>query len=126
MAVRGLPSGYGTDGGQVDRVGLRPWLAHRGAAAAPLALVHLIGRSSPFSGAEAVPDALSSGGAPAGRGGDGMLGSSTTSPAGVAVRVVRAPKSGRSLADLGDFAADRAASAARARDQLLQLQTTDP
>lgn len=59
------------DGGMVDRVGLQPWRNHRqhqqrrlddrssdgssaSPAAAPHAVVHLIGRSSPFSGSDDV------------------------------------------------------------------------
>jgi hypothetical protein len=88
------------DGGMVDRVGLRAWRQRRrqqhqlrnGAShgSVPPCLVHVIERSSPFSGAD---DAEASG--------------------EDAVQVVRCPKSGVNFFDLGDF--DRQFHVARTR-----------
>mmetsp|Transcript_22284 Transcript_22284/g.38117 ORF Transcript_22284/g.38117 Transcript_22284/m.38117 type:complete len:210 (-) Transcript_22284:228-857(-) len=90
------------DGGVVDRVGLAAWRARRraqasaaGHARVPPALVHVISRSSPFSGFDAVH-----------------------SEPGVAI--VHSPKSGVSFFSLGDFHADVRASTMRARPLLVQ------
>lgn len=96
VAIPGAGSGF-LDGGMVDRVGLRPWrnyLRHQqrclddssGASSsdvsvyAPHAIVHLIGRSSPFSGSD---DVSSSG--------------------EVDVTVINCPRSRASFFDLGAF-----------------------
>jgi len=79
------------DGGKHDRVGLEGWRARclgRGGTSRP-ALVHLISRSSPFSGKEAVAEC------------DDVL-------------VVRSPKSGVSLTSLGNFDEQFQASLLRA------------
>lgn len=71
------------DGGKFDRVGLEGWQRlgeERGRSARGVTLVHLISRSSPFSGREEVE-----GGPEAG------------------VVVLRSPKSGVSLTSLGEF-----------------------
>jgi hypothetical protein len=88
------------DGGMVDRVGLSAWRQrrrrqrqqqqHSSSNSVPPCLVHIIERSSPFSGSD---DAEASGE-------DG-------------VQVVRCPKSGVNFFDLGDF--DRQFSIARER-----------
>ena len=94
--------GPGRDGGKADRVGLVPWRDLRrreagaggGAAVVRPALVHVIERSSPFSGDDAV-----------------FAGASGREPR---IAVVRSPKAGVSLLDLGDFAGQRAAARVRA------------
>jgi hypothetical protein len=102
------------DGGVVDRIGLKPWrdrrrrqalggpLSPRGARGParppPPALVHIIERSSPFSGAD--------------------------NPAATGeadVHVVRSPKSGVSFFDLGEFDQHFDASRRRARPVLERL-----
>lgn len=87
------------DGGRHDRVGLRGWAA-RAAARRPgrprKTLVHLISRSSPFSGAEEVE-------------------------ADEAVLVCRSPKSGVSLASLGAFDEHMQAAYERSAAQLAEL-----
>jgi len=89
------------DGGKADRVGLVPWRDLRrreagagGGEAVRPALVHVIQRSSPFSGDDAV-----------------FAGASGREPR---IAVVRSPKAGVSLLDLGDFAGQRAAARVRA------------
>ena len=55
--IPGQNGGPFADGGKADRVGLRQWRARRRLkknAIPPAALVHLIERSSPFSGADDV------------------------------------------------------------------------
>ena len=79
------------DGGKYDRVGLTGWqqrCSAKGLQTRP-AFVHLISRSSPFSGNDAITDR------------DDVV-------------VVRSPKSGVSLSSLGDFDAQFAASFSRA------------
>lgn len=107
VAVPGV--GPCMDGGKWDRVGLEGWqaraLARRSQTGGPdgesgpppsgLTLVHLIGRSSPFSGAEAVSDDRN-------------------------VIVLRSPKSGVSLTSLGDFEQAFAAAHQRCGSQLAQ------
>lgn len=71
------------DGGKFDRVGLEGWQrlgAERGRGRRDVTLVHLISRSSPFSGREEVAHGADAG-----------------------VVVLRSPKSGVSLTSLGDF-----------------------
>lgn len=80
--VQGFPCNPCSDGGIVDRIGLKQWRAHRrnrGDTIHP-ALVHVIGRSSPFSGDDDVE----------------RMGEED-------IVVVNSPKSGQSLVSLGDF-----------------------
>eukprot|EP00892_Ulva_mutabilis_P011932 jgi/Ulvmu1/9110/UM005_0205.1 len=75
--------GHCMDGGKFDRVGLEGWQAlgeARGRGRRDVTLVHLISRSSPFSGREEVAHGSDAG-----------------------VVVLRSPKSGVSLTSLGDF-----------------------
>lgn len=86
------------DGGKFDRVGLSGWLARTAARRrrgkqSEATLVHLIARSSPFSGAEAVSQ-------------DDR------------VVVCRSPKSGVSLHSLGDFDEHFQAAYERSSSQL--------
>lgn len=79
VSVPGI--GQCMDGGKFDRVGLSGWQERtktKGKHAKAATLVHLIARSSPFSGNEAVRNSNN-------------------------VVVVRSPKSGVSLTSLGDF-----------------------
>jgi predicted acylesterase/phospholipase RssA len=79
--IPGRDDGPFIDGGKADRVGLEPWLQHcaeNQMEVAPLTLVHVIARSSPFSG----PDAVQAE--------DGIF-------------VVKSPKSGESLLSLQNF-----------------------
>lgn len=80
--IEGFEHSPCSDGGTVDRVGLRQWRTHRRNDGGPVytALVHVIGRSSPFSGVDDVEN----------MGEEGIL-------------VVHSPKSGQSLISLGDF-----------------------
>lgn len=91
----GVPGvGRCMDGGKHDRVGLDGWLARprRRGGRPDMTLVHLIARSSPFSGNSAV------------------RGSGDTS-----VIVCRSPKSGVSLTSLGDFDDDVSRAYERAK-----------
>ena len=92
--VRGREGGPFADGGKVDRVGLLPW---RGGGGNSPAVVHLIERSSRFSGDDDVERAILR----AGRREDVLL--------------VRSPRSGQSLVGLTDF--DLQFNAARERAQ---------
>jgi hypothetical protein len=90
------------DGGMVDRVGLMAWRQRRrqqqqlrNGASTPPCLVHVIERSSPFSGAD---DAEASG--------------------EDAVQIVRCPKSGVNFFDLGDFDRQFHDARERASDRL--------
>ena len=79
--IPGRDDGPFIDGGKADRVGLEPWRQHceqNNKPVAPLTLVHVIARSTPFSGRDGV------------RPEDGVL-------------VVRSPKSGESLLSLQNF-----------------------
>lgn len=98
------------DGGVVDRVGLKGWRDRRrrqlgaadsrvlGLKQSPPAVVHLIGRSSPFSGAD---DVLATG--------------------EQQVTVIRSPKSGVSFFDLGDFEGQMSAARERALPAVAKL-----
>jgi hypothetical protein len=83
------------DGGKHDRVGLNGWAARerRRGKASEATLVHLISRSSPFSGSEVVSVA------------DNVV-------------VCRSPKSGVSLTSLGDFEQHFQAAYERSASQL--------
>lgn len=96
------------DGGLVDRVGLHAWRNRRrsqalarghSAARVPPALVHVIARSSPFSGA------------------DDVQRMSSTEPN---VHVVQSPKSEASFFSLGDFEYHMTAAKRRAQPVLAQ------
>ena len=97
----GVPGGPFKDGGVIDRIGLSGWRTRRrqqrrgiaSAVAPPPAVVHLITRSSPFSGSDDVE-------------GTGER----------RVTVVRSPKSGVSLWSLGNVEGQY--EAARVRGQL--------
>ena len=81
VEIPGRADGPFIDGGKADRVGLEPWRRHCAETSkqvAPLTLVHVIQRSSPFSGRDAV---LAD---------DGTL-------------IVHSPKSGESLLSLRNF-----------------------
>lgn len=82
VEIPGQQGGPFIDGGKADRVGLKQWRARRKANGTepPDALVHLIARSSPFSGADDVE----------------RMGESR-------VVTVRCAKSGQQLWDLGAF-----------------------
>ena len=57
--IPGRDDGPFIDGGKVDRVGLEPWKQHCeefSRPVAPLTLVHVIARSSPFSGQDGCAD----------------------------------------------------------------------
>jgi hypothetical protein len=89
------------DGGKHDRVGLRGWterIRHRRRTAKPgRTLVHLISRSTPFSGNEAVEDDEK-------------------------VMVCRSPKSGVSIVSLGNFEEHFQAAYERSCKQLALLR----
>jgi len=92
--IPGCPGGPFADGGKVDRDGLGPWrdlVRAKGLEELP-AVVHLISRSSPFSGDDDVYRHNERN-----------------------IAVVRSAKSGMSLFSLGDFAAHREAAEANAR-----------
>ena len=97
VPIPGQPGGPFIDGGKVDRVGLRPWLAARSGAAGRRVLCHVIGRSSPFSGDDDVEAALAQASLPR-----------------AAVLTVRSPKSEQSLLGLADFGPQFAAARGRA------------
>lgn len=100
------------DGGVVDRVGLRAWRDRRRAqlkerglspSGVPPALVHVISRSSPFSGFDDV------------------------SSCGEAnVSVVHSPKAGANFLSLGDFERHMSASRLRARPVLVEAMGSTP
>mmetsp|Transcript_27525 Transcript_27525/g.70753 ORF Transcript_27525/g.70753 Transcript_27525/m.70753 type:complete len:328 (-) Transcript_27525:98-1081(-) len=93
VRIPGQGGGPFKDGGKVDRIGLKQWrdfLRSKSGKPEPPALVHLIGRSSPFSG------------------NDNICGNE------LGVTVVRCPKSGVSLFSLGDFNAQRIIAKERA------------
>lgn len=95
VEIPGLSGGPFMDGGVHCRIGLQLWREGRYARGtgrpAPTAVVHLIGRSSPFSGNDDISnfDKLNA-------------------------AVVKAPKSGKSFWDLGDFDAEFEAARKRA------------
>ena len=94
MDIPGCPGGPFADGGKVDRDGLGPWrdlVRAKGLEELP-AVVHLISRSSPFSGDDDVYRHNERN-----------------------IAVVRSAKSGMSLFSLGDFAVHREAAEANAR-----------
>jgi hypothetical protein len=97
VPIPGQAGGPFIDGGKVDRVGLRPWLAGGGATAGRRVLCHVIGRSSPFSGDDDVAAALREASLPPG-----------------SVLTVHSPKSDQSLLGLADFAPQFAAARDRA------------
>lgn len=78
VLIPGSEKGPYIDGGMACRVGLDLWRRHHGSSTC--SVVHLIGRSSPFSGNDSVSSSDS---------GD--------------IEVICSPKSGVSLWDLGDF-----------------------
>ena len=81
--IEGFEHSPCSDGGAVDRVGLKQWRTYRRNSEEGRvyrALVHVIGRSSPFSGADDVEN----------------MGEED-------IWVVHSPKSGQSLVSLGDF-----------------------
>jgi predicted acylesterase/phospholipase RssA len=84
VAIPGSRQNPYKDGGVACRVGLELWRSrHNGLNSHRSSVVHLIGRSSPFSGNDAVAE--------------------QTGPTQVEVRVVHSPKSGASLWDLSGF-----------------------
>eukprot|EP00887_Chlorella_sp_A99_P008071 scaffold12.g8071.t1 len=152
MHVPGAPGGPFADGGVHCRIGLDLWRRHRyglagsvggssssrgvvsgstkavGAMAAPPAVVHLIHRSSPFSGNDSTAGleplraraALPLRSAPGASLVDGRARASPPPPppppgptAAANATVIHSPKSGRNFWDLGDF--DKQFSAARDR-----------
>uniref|UniRef100_A0A7S1SMC6 PNPLA domain-containing protein n=1 Tax=Tetraselmis chuii TaxID=63592 RepID=A0A7S1SMC6_9CHLO len=93
VRIPGQDTGPFRDGGKVDRIGLKQWREFRRGrkdGSLPPALVHLIGRSSPFSGNDNVC----------------LIEKDVT--------VVKSPKSGMSLLSLGDFNAQRVVARERA------------
>ena len=100
------------DGGVVDRVGLKAWRERRrrsnhsyalGGQPLPACLVHIIERSSPFSGCD---DAAKAG--------------------EQAVHIVRSPKSGVSFFDLGQFSEQFNTSRQRSRTSIEVFRTATP
>jgi hypothetical protein len=103
-------SGSLKDGGVVDRVGLKAWRERRrrvtpsytlGSQSLPACLVHIIERSSPFSGCD---DATRAG--------------------EQAVHIVRSPKSGVSFFDLGAFSEQFNTARQRSRSSIEVFRTT--
>lgn len=106
MLPAGVHSGL-KDGGVVDRIGLAAWRQRRRQQQSrghhgrrlPACLVHIIERSSPFSGSDD-PEAAGESG----------------------IHVVRCPKSGVNFFDLGDFSSQFEEARGRALQQLEQYQ----
>ncbi len=119
VSIPGVPNGPFLDGGIRDRIGLNLWRQHRyplddgrqhesrqhAAAAAP-AVVHLIGRSSPFSGNDDVSDW-------------------PNQPGARHAVVVSSPRSGASLWDMRGFQGQFEEAHARALPALEQLVRAD-
>ncbi|CAK0784113.1 hypothetical protein CVIRNUC_007316 [Coccomyxa viridis] len=99
VAVPGQAQGPFRDGGLYDRTGLKAWRQRRAAQGRgiPPALVHLIARSSSFSGADDVE-----------------------STGERRVTVVRSPKSGVNFFSLGDFEEQLEMASTRAQPAILQ------
>jgi len=103
VEIPGREEGPFADGGRLDRVGLGPWRKTKGSAGEDgepvLALVHLIHRSSPFSGKDDVMQM-----------GEGNF------------HLVKSPKSGKSLLSFGDSQSQFRNAACRAAEQLANLK----